>query len=145
IGMVPAFKHTGLAHEEAAESHMFEGRLAYVHGALAEMRKHLRDGDFHDTFSLAESDSLSLLATTMTGPENWVYWKPETIEMYQKVQELREDDIPVYLSTDTGATAYLNTTKEYADRVADEIESLGIDTKTWKVGGEARVVDDHLF
>ncbi|MDY6764747.1 MAG: phosphomevalonate decarboxylase MvaD [Halobacteria archaeon] len=145
VGLVPAFKHTARAHEEASESHLFEGRLAYVHGALAEMRKAIHDGDFHQTFSLAESDSLSLLAVTMTGPENWVYWQPETIELLNTVRELREEGVSVYFSTDTGATAYLNTTSEYVDRVADEVEALGIEPRKWEVGGPAEVVEDDLF
>ncbi len=145
VGLVPEFKHTARAHDEAAESHLFESRLAYIHGAVAEMRKSLRDGDFDETFSSAESDSLSLLAVTMTGPENWIYWQPETLELLELARDLRDDGVPVYFSTDTGATAYLNTTKEHADRVADEVEDLGVESRIWKVGGSARTVDDHLF
>lgn len=145
VGLVPEFKHTGRAHEEAAESHLFEGRLAYVHGAIAEARKAIREGDFHATFGLAERDSLSLLAVTMTGPEAWVYWQPETLELLSLARALRDDGVPVYFSSDTGATAYLNTTAEHADQVAEEVEALGIESKTWSVGGPAEVVDDHLF
>jgi len=145
VALVPAHKHTGRAHEEAAESHMFGSRLAYIHGALAEAEQVIADGDFDATFSLAERDSLSLLAVTMTGPEGWVYWKPETLALLEVVRDMREDDVPVYLSTDTGATAYLNTTAEHAERVADAVEALGVESHIWKVGGPARVTDDHLF
>jgi len=145
VALVPAHKHTGRAHEEAAESHMFGSRLAYVHGALAEAERVIADGDFDATFSLAERDSLSLLAVTMTGPEGWVYWKPETLALLEVVRDMRDDGIPVYMSTDTGATAYLNTTEEHAERVADAVEALGVESHVWEVGGPARVTDDHLF
>ena len=148
VALVPAHKHTGRAHEEAAESHMFDSRLAYVHGALAEAESAIADGDFDATFSLAEKDSLSLLAVTMTGPEGWVYWKPETLALLEVVRDMRDDGIPVYMSTDTGATAYLNTTAEHAERVADAVDALGVESHIWEVGGPARVVgdeEDHLF
>jgi phosphomevalonate decarboxylase len=139
---IPAFKHTEEAHAEAAESHMFEARLAHVHGQIAEMRDGLRRADFDAVYGLAEEDSLSLAATTMTGPAAWVYWKPETLEVFETVRELRtEEEVPVYFSVDTGASVYLNTTRDYFDIVQEAIEDLGIDTRVWRLGGPARVLD----
>lgn len=146
VGLVPEFKHTSHAHEEAPDSHLFDGRLAYIHDALADMQRSIRDGDFETTFKLAEHDSLSLLAVTMTGPENWFYWRPETVRLRDVATYLREEEgIPVYFSSDTGATAYLNTTSAHADRVAAEVESLGLESRIWSVGGPATLIDDHLF
>ena len=142
---VPAFKHTQAAHDEAEDSHMFEARMAHVHEQLQSMRDSLRRADFADTFELAEHDSLSLAATTMTGPAGWVYWQPETLEIFETVHELREEGLDVYYSTDTGASVYVNTTPEDVDRVEAAIEDLGVPTRVWEVGGPARVVDDGLF
>jgi phosphomevalonate decarboxylase len=140
--LVPAYKETEDAHREAAESHMFEARLAYVHGQLAEMRDALREGDFERTFSLAEHDSLSLAATTMTGPSGWVYWRPATLEIFGVVRELRESELPVYFSTDTGASVYVNTTAEHVERVESAIADCGVETRVWEVGGPAEVLDE---
>jgi phosphomevalonate decarboxylase len=140
--LVPAYKETEEAHREAAESHMFDARLAHIHGQLAEMRDALREGDFERTFSLAEHDSLSLAATTMTGPAGWVYWRPATLEIFQVVRELRESGIPVYFSTDTGASVYVNTTVEYVEHVEDAVADCGVETRVWEVGGPARVLDE---
>ena len=140
---IPAFKHTEEAHREAADSHMFEARLAHIHGQIAEMRDGLRRADFDDVYGLAEEDSLSLAATTMTGPAAWVYWKPETLEVFETVRELREtENVPVYFSVDTGASVYLNTTRDYVDVVEEAIDDLGIDTRVWRLGGPARVLDE---
>ncbi|MFC5970352.1 phosphomevalonate decarboxylase MvaD [Halomarina salina] len=138
---VPAFKHTEQAHEEAADSHMFEARLAHIHDQIAEMRDALHRADFDDAFELAEHDSLSLAATTMTGPSAWVYWQPETLEIFNAVRDMRDDGVPVYYSTDTGASVYVNTTEEYVDRVESELSEL-VPTRVWEVGGPARVLDE---
>ena len=147
VGLVPAYKETEAANAEAADSHMFEGRLAHVHGQLAELRDALRAADFDRTFELAEHDSLSLAATTMTGPAGWVYWKPATLAIFDAVRELREEGVPAYFSTDTGATVYVNTREEHVDRVEAAVADCGVETRVWEVGGPARVLDedDALF
>lgn len=143
--IVPVYKRTSRAHTETPQSPFFDARRAYVQRALVEMRDSIRRGDFESTFALAERDSLSLLAVTMTGPDGWVYWRPETIELLQLARELREDDIPVFFSADTGATAYLNTTGEYAADIAQRVESMGIESRIWRVGGSPELITDHLF
>ncbi|MFC6975741.1 phosphomevalonate decarboxylase MvaD [Halomicroarcula sp. GCM10025709] len=141
-GMVPSYKETEAAHREAAESHMFEGRMAHIHSQISDMRDALYDADFGRAFELAEHDSLSLAATTMTGPAGWVYWQPRTIEIFNTVRELRaERDLPVYFSVDTGASVYVNTTAEYVDEVEAAVADCGVDTRVWDVGGPARVLD----
>ena len=137
---VPAYKETEAAHREAAESHMFDSRLAHVHEQLQRMHDSLRSGGFEDIFSLAEHDSLSLTAATMTGPSGWVYWQPETIAVFNAVRELRDDGVPVYFSTDTGASVYVNTRKDYLDRVEARIADVGIETDIWRVGGPAEIL-----
>ncbi len=144
-GLVPSYKETEQAHEEASDSHMFQARMAHMHGQIADLRDALREDDFERTFELAEHDSLSLAATTMTGPAGWVYWQPETIEVFNRVRELRDEGLPAYYSTDTGASVYVNTTAEHVDRVENEVTKAGIETRVWGVGGPARLVDDHLF
>lgn len=145
VGNVPQYKRTARAHAETPQSPLFDARLASIHGALDEMYRAIRAGDFDATFRLAEHDSLHLLAVTMTGPDGWVYWQPETLQMLQTARRLRTDGIPVYFSADTGATAYLNTTAEYADEVAAAVESDGIETDVWHVAGGPTRHDDHLF
>lgn len=140
--LVPAYKETEQAHREAAESHMFEARLAHIHSQLAEMRDAIRTRSFERTFSLAERDSLSLAATTMTGPAGWVYWQPATLEIFTAVRELRDSGIPAYFSTDTGASVYVNTTAENVEQVENAIADCGVETRVWEVGGPARVLDE---
>ncbi|MFB6107684.1 MAG: phosphomevalonate decarboxylase MvaD [Haloplanus sp.] len=141
-GLVPAYKETEQAHEEAADSHMFQARMAHIHGQIAEMRDALRAADFDRAFELAEHDSLSLAATTMTGPAGWVYWQPRTIAIFNAVRELRESGVPVFFSTDTGASVYVNTTADYADRVESAVADCGVDTEVWEVGGPAEILPE---
>jgi len=139
---IPAYKETEEAHAEAADSHMFEARLAHIHEQVVEMRDALHGADFDRAFELAERDSISLAATTMTGPEAWIYWQPETLEVFETVRTLREEGLPVYFSVDTGASVYVNTTEAHVETVETAIADLGIDTRVWEVGGPATVLDE---
>jgi phosphomevalonate decarboxylase len=145
--LVPSYKETEQAHEEAAESHMFQARMAHVHGQIAEMRDALRSAAFDRAFELAEHDSLSLAATTMTGPAGWVYWQPRSIAVFNAVRALRAEGVPVYFSTDTGASVYVNTTADHVDRVESAVADCGVETTVWEVGGpaEVRPESDALF
>ncbi|WP_226005688.1 phosphomevalonate decarboxylase MvaD [Natrinema salinisoli] len=148
VGLVPYHKDTDDAHREAADSHMFQARNAHIHEQIAKMRDSLRNDDFEGVFERAEHDSLSLAATTMTGPSGWVYWQPATLAVFNTVRELREEeDIPVYFSTDTGASVYVNTTEEHAEEVEEAVSDCGVSTTTWDVGGPAKLLDEdeHLF
>jgi len=139
VGLVPAYKETEAAHREAESSHMFEARLAHIHEQIAKAKDALRAGDFDRTFRIAEHDSLSLAATTMTGEAGWVYWQPETLAIFEAVRDLREEGVPAYFSTDTGASVYVNTTAEHADRVEAAVAEHA-ETRVWEVGGPARVL-----
>ena len=142
-GIVPKYKETGRAHEEATASHMFQARLAHIHDQIANARDGLREGDFDRVFDIAERDSLSLAATTMTGPAAWVYWQPETLEIFETVRTLRNDQgLPVYFSTDTGASVYVNTTAEHVETVEAAVRDCGVETRVWEVGGPSRILDD---
>ncbi|MFW6448437.1 MAG: phosphomevalonate decarboxylase MvaD [Halobacteriota archaeon] len=147
VAVVPSYKETEDAHAEAPESHMFDARLAHVHHQLAEVRAGLATGDFDRTFACAEADSISLAATTMTGPNGWIYWQPTTLEVFETVRELRADrDIPAYFSTDTGASVYVNTTVDHADAVADALSSCDLQSvEVWEVGGPARLDPDRAL
>lgn len=142
IAEVPAYKETQAAHDEAEESHMFDARRVHVEDQLATMRDALRAGDRERVFETAEHDSLSLAATTMTGPEGWVYWQPETLAVFEAVRDLRESGVPAWFSTDTGATVYVNTDADHVDDVEEAIAATGVDTRVWEVGGPARILDD---
>ncbi|UCE45218.1 MAG: diphosphomevalonate decarboxylase [Methanobacteriota archaeon] len=145
VALVPALKLTDDAHKEVLESPFFHSRLAYVHGAIAEMKSAIKRRDISRIGELAEKDSLILHGITMTGTEELILWRPETVEVILEVKRMRAEGIPAYFSIDTGATVYINTEPDHALEVEERIQALGIDTMNCAVGGSARATDEHLF
>ncbi|TLZ67127.1 MAG: diphosphomevalonate decarboxylase [Methanobacteriota archaeon] len=149
IGMVaavvPAFKQTEDAHREALTSPFFHARLAEMPRLIAEMELAIRNRDVGAICALAERDTLMLHGITMTGTGEMVLWQPDTLRVILAVRRLREQGVPAFFSIDTGATVYVNTVPDHADRVRKTIDELGIETMSCTVGGPTRLVDEPLF
>lgn len=145
VALIPAHKSTEDAHRAVLSSPFFHSRLAFVHGALAEMESAIRKRDIDRIGRLAERDSLILHGITMTSVDEMLLWRPETVSVILEVRRMRAEGLPAYFSIDTGATVYVNTRPEYVDEVESRIRKLGIETLRCGVGGSARIVDEHLF
>jgi len=145
VAMVPAFKYTESAHKAVLGSPFFHSRLAYVHEALAEMENAIRKRDIDKVGLLAERDSLILHGITMTGVDEMILWRPETVKVILEVRKMRSEGLPAYFSIDTGATVYVNTHPDSMEQIKGRLSTLGIDIIECGVGGEARIVNEHLF
>lgn len=145
VALVPAFKYTESAHKAVLGSPFFHSRLAYVHGVLAEMENAIKRKDVERIGMIAERDSLILHGITMTGVDEMILWRPETVKVILEVRKMREEGIPAYFSIDTGATVYINTYLDLLEKVEKRIDALGVATIRCGVGGSARTVEEHLF
>ncbi|MBN1677839.1 MAG: diphosphomevalonate decarboxylase [Candidatus Thermoplasmatota archaeon] len=145
IALIPAYKSTESAHRAVLTSPFFHSRLAFVHGALAEMESAIRKGNIEKIGALAERDSLILHGITMTSIDEMMLWRPETVSVILEVRRMRSEGIPAYFSIDTGATVYINTEPGRVKEIEERIEAIGIKTMLCEVGGNARTTDEHLF
>jgi len=145
VALIPAFKYTESAHKAVLGSPFFHSRLAYVHGALAEMENAIRRRDIVRIGTLAERDSLILHGITMTGLDEMILWRPETVKVILEVRKMRGEGLPAFFSIDTGATVYVNTEPKHVHEVEERIKQLEIETIVCGVGGSARTTNKHLF
>jgi phosphomevalonate decarboxylase len=143
--LVPAHKSTDSAHRDVVTSPFFKARLEYVVEALDKMERAIFSRDLDRVCSLAETDTLLLHGITMTGIDELILWRPETVRLILEVKRMRQDGLLAYFSIDTGATVYVNSRLEDTKEVRSRIEALGIETIACTVGGEAKVVREELF
>jgi mevalonate pyrophosphate decarboxylase len=96
---------------------------------------------------MAETESLSLHAITMTGKTGLILMSPDTIRVIQRIRHLRsEEHIPVWYSLDTGPSVYINTHPEHLDSVYDDIkQNTRLSLLKSTIGGPAQQTHDHLF
>ncbi|HUL39803.1 MAG TPA: diphosphomevalonate decarboxylase [Methanomassiliicoccales archaeon] len=143
--LVPVHKYTDTAHKDVVTSPFFKARLEYVVEALDKMEKAIFARDIDRIGSLAETDTLLLHGITMTGIDELILWRPDTVKVILEVKKMRQDGLPAYFSIDTGATVYVNSRPRDVKEVRSRVEALGIETVECSVGGEAKVVREALF
>jgi len=148
MGIVPLASDvkTEIAHEESVSSPFFASRVREVRADVPKMLRAIKKGDVSEVCRLAENDSLSLHAVTMTGNGGLVLMSPETINVIRRVKAMREEGIPVWYSLDTGPSVFLNTQSEYLQKVCDDIQnSVHLPVIKSDVGGSANTIEQHLF
>jgi phosphomevalonate decarboxylase len=138
---------TDRAHEESIGSPFFGPRLKEVKSILPQMLRAIRTGNLDRVGRIAETESLSLHAVTMTGKSGLLLMAPETIRVIRRVLFLREHGhVPVWYSLDTGPSVYVNTSSDFLDTVCKDIESdTGLMVLRSGVGGPAHLSSEHLF
>jgi len=145
MAIIPAYKTTDDAHAEVMTSPLMPCRVAYVKNVVDDMRQAIIKSDFSTLGMMAEKDTLSLHAVTMTGNNAPLYWQPQTLMVMHEVRKMRAEGLECYFSIDTGATVYINSRPADRDAVEKRIAALGVQTEVGQVGGAAQLVSEHLF
>lgn len=146
IAPIPSEVRTDQAHAEVVGSPLFQARLRNISKSIEAMKSAIINGDTAAIGRLAEEDTLSLHAVTMTGKSHMVLWEPDTIRLIREVMKLRESGLGCWYSIDTGPSVFINTFRKHARAVADRLTELGFSNViVSEVGGEPRFVDKHLF
>lgn len=146
---VPIDSRVGLkteqAHRDAPKSPFFKAWMKSRQQEVIECIKATQNGDWKILGQLAELDSIRLHGVTMSGSrENKVFaWEPENIPLFRMCNELRQEGIPVYFSTDTGPTTVFITHKDFIDRVIAKINDMKMDLEVvpGRIAGPAHLID----
>lgn len=137
---------TDEAHIEVLSSSLFDARLKRVPDMIDSMRKAITMRDIPAMAALAEEDSLSLHAITMTGESHMILWEPETLSVIKEVIRMREEGMPAWYSIDTGPSVFVNTFKDRAEEVKSRlIEKVSGEVIVSDVGDRASLRARHLF
>lgn len=137
---------TDEAHVEVLSSCLFKTRLRNIGGLLKGMKEAIRNGDTTTIGKLAEEDTLSLHAITMTGKSHMVLWEPETIRIIKETIRMRKERIMGWYSIDTGPSVFINTCKEDSETIANCLREIGFrNVIVSGVGGGPFLTEKHLF
>ncbi len=137
---------TDQAHREVLTSPFFTARIRSVRHYVKEMASAVRSGDLVKVCEMAEADTLSLHAVTMTGSARMVLWEPETVEIMKAVRRLREEEgVPCWFSIDTGPSVFINTDSEHIMQAKAALVEIAPKLIESSVGGPPRLLNEHLF
>ncbi len=133
-------------HEEILTSPFLDARLRTVGKTLRLTKRAIADKDVSAIGKLAEQDTLSLHATTMTSRSGPILMRPETILVINETRRLRELGLEAWFSMDTGPSVFINTYPENAKQIASHLKDrLGLKTIISGVGGPPIISRRHMF
>ena len=85
-------------------------------------------GDFETMAKTAEHNAMSMHATMASAWPPLVYWLPESLIQMQKVWQLREQGLPLYLTMDAGPNVKLLFEAKYQQEVQAAFPDIQIIT-----------------
>lgn len=133
---------TEAAHADAPNSPLFKCWMRNRRDEALRCIEAVMRGDWLTVAQMAEADSITLHAVTMTGggERKLFAWEPENITLFRACDDLRAQGVPVYFSTDTGPTMVLLTDKQHVARVAERVRELGFDAVVGNIAPGAQLV-----
>ncbi|GIV85267.1 MAG: GHMP kinase [Candidatus Roseilinea sp.] len=144
---VPLDSRIGLktesAHADAPNSPLFRCWMRNRRDEVLRCIEAVMAGDWLTVAQMAEADSITLHAVTMTGgvERKLFAWEPENITLFRACDALRAEGVPVYFSTDTGPTTVLLTDAPHAAQVLAHVRALGFDAVEGNIAPGAQLVD----
>lgn len=137
---------TDSIHEDIDTSPFFQSRIEISSDIIESMKRAILDDNVSRIGSLAEQDSLSLHAVTMTAKKGWILMKPETIQVIDEVKKLRSKGLKAWFSLDTGPSVFINTVPEDSMKISKRIRTeLGLRTIVSGAGKPPAISTNHLF
>ena len=93
---------------------------------LAIIEAAIEAGDFETMAVTAEHNAMSMHATMAAAWPPLVYWQPDSLTQMQKVWQLREQGLPLYLTMDAGPNLKLL----FEDKYQSDVEAAFPEVKT---------------
>lgn len=144
MGMVAALVEpfTCIDVKEVLASPFVESWLKSIHTHLYEMERAIKDHNIPKIGRLAEKESVLFHGLTF---EKYDSWSPDAVRVINEVKAMREEGIHAYFSIDAEAAVYINSYPEEIPVIVERIRELGVEFLELSVGGEAHVIQEHLF
>ena len=100
-----------------ATSKLYEQWPAQAHSDLAVIENAIIENNFQLMAQTAEHNAMSMHATMAAAWPPLVYWQPESLNQMQRVWQLREQGLPLYLTMDAGPNIKLLFESQYEQDV----------------------------
>lgn len=105
-------------------SPFFQGWLNTVDRDLQLAKEAIQERDFEKLGTVAEKNALKMHATTLGADPPFLYWQPGTLEVMERVQELRFSGISAFFTIDAGPNVKVLCLSEDEEVVVKELSAL---------------------
>jgi len=113
-------------HRLAPSSPHFSRRLELLPARTEIVRRAIRLKDFERLSKVIEEEAIELHLIAMSTRPRTIYWKPGTLEVIARVNELNEGGVPCCFTMDAGPNVHVLCETEYEDQVTEALEDLTV-------------------
>lgn len=100
-----------------------ESRFSHAHENIQAIMNVLQTGDLKEFIKIVENEAFTLHAMMMTSNPGYMLFKPKTVEIIQRVQDLRkESNLNLCVTLDAGANVHLLYPHDEKTQVMEIIE-----------------------
>lgn len=126
---------------------MYQGWLDTIEQDLEMVRKGIAQKNFTKVGKTAENNCLKMHATMITTNPPLIYWEPDTLRIMKAVQDWREEGLESYFTIDAGPQVKILCLEKDAQKIEKRLQNIqGVkQTIVCEVGGEAKIINNHLF
>ncbi|MDX1644213.1 MAG: diphosphomevalonate decarboxylase [Thermoanaerobaculia bacterium] len=134
-------------HRRAASSPYFSRRLEQLPGRLQAASQAVLDRDLARLGPIVETEAIDLHLIAMSSVPPIFYWRPQTLEVLERVWALRDEGVEVWATLDAGPNLHLICEPESEPTVVEAIGRLpGVRTLIRdRVGSGPARSEEHLF
>jgi len=127
-------------------SPFYKGWLSTVNEDLEEAKKAIRNRDFVSLGEVVERTALKMHATMLGAIPPIIYLESGTLEVMNRVQELRQNGFPAYFTIDAGPNVKVLCQPENESRIKQALMELGSVQKviSCNPGEGVRYLSEHL-
>ncbi|MCH4057788.1 MAG: diphosphomevalonate decarboxylase [Lactobacillaceae bacterium] len=113
----------GMQHS-VAHSPFYPAWVQAATASLAPMRAAIAAGDITQIGALAETNAMQMHATTLSADPPFTYFSPETLAIWQFVQEIRTKGLSCYLTLDAGPNPKLICARQDVDQIMTQLHQV---------------------
>lgn len=131
-------------HRTAETSELQSARVSGANERFEICRKAVLERDFNTFADVVEYDSNLMHAVMMTSRPSLLYWQPPTIEIMQRVQEMRANGLRVCFTLDAGPNVHCICVRDDLDAVRSGLADTSgiVDMRVAAPGGAAHIVSE---
>jgi len=111
-------------------SPFYENWVTLVASEIKEIKQAIATKDLQKIGEISEHNAMSMHALTLSADPSFTYFAPETIQIIQLIQKLRQQGIFAYATIDAGPNVKIICTKESLPKVQTYIEQQLSDVTT---------------
>lgn len=130
-------------HLLADNSPMLTGRVDYLKDKPELFRRAILDRDFATLAEISTADWLNMFAVMFTSTPPIVYFQTSSITVFNLVEELRADDVEVFVTFDAGPNPHVITTPDSLPQVESALRAGNWGQLYINRPGEGLVIDQN--